>query len=335
MRVAVLGAGSWGTTVAALIADRHDTVLWSRRAELAEAIDVRHENPDYLAGFSLPESLRSTADLASVVDGADVVVVGVPSHGFRTILEATGDGVGRDVPVISLSKGIEQGTLLRMTEVVLDVLPDHRPDVVGVLSGPNLAKEIMAGQPAATVVSVRDHETATRLQDLFMTPKFRVYTNPDVVGCEIAGACKNVMAIASGMVSGLGFGDNTRATLITRALAELTRLGLALGGNPLTFGGMAGIGDLVATCYSTQSRNHTVGKGLGEGRALDEIIAEMNMVAEGVKSTEGVLALSHRYQVEMPIAAEVGRVLYHGVDPRESMTALMTRRATSEGHGIV
>ncbi|MDH3540194.1 MAG: NAD(P)-dependent glycerol-3-phosphate dehydrogenase [Acidimicrobiia bacterium] len=335
MRIAILGAGSWGTTIASLVADRHPTRIWARRDDLATAINLTHTNPDYLSGYELPHDLTASSDLSEVVADAEALVIGVPSHGFRAIVTEAAPLIGRETPIISLSKGIERETLMRMTEVILDVLPDHRSESVGVLSGPNLAREIMDGQPAATVISMRDNETAKSLQQAFMTPWFRVYTNPDVVGCEIAGACKNVMAIASGMVTGLGFGDNTRATLITRALAELTRLGLAMGGNPLTFGGLAGIGDLVATCYSTQSRNHTVGAGLGAGRALDDIIAEMKMVAEGVKSTEGVLELSHRHGVEMPIAVEVGQVLYHGADPMTSMTALMTRSAKPEGHGIV
>jgi glycerol-3-phosphate dehydrogenase (NAD(P)+) len=223
---------------------------------------------------------------------------------------------------------------MRMTQVAADVLPDHDSERIGVLSGPNLAKEVLVGQPAATVVAMTDTGVAAELQDVFMTPTFRVYTNTDVVGCESAGALKNVMAIAAGMADGLGFGDNTLATLITRALAELTRLGVAMGGQPLTFAGLAGTGDLIATCVSEQSRNHRVGFGLGEGRQLDDIIAEMNMVAEGVKSTRGILALAQQYGVEMPIAEQVGRVLYEGADPGDAVARLMTRAAKSELHGI-
>lgn len=333
-RVAVVGAGSWGTAVACLAAENVETVLWARREELATEIEDRRQNSDYLAGFTVTEGLRSTASLEVALEGADALILGVPSHGFRSVLERASHLLSDDLPIVSLTKGIEEGTLMRMTEVTLDVLRNHDPSRVGVLSGPNLAREIMAGQPAATVVAVADSGTAEALQGVFMSPRFRVYTNPDVLGCEIAGACKNVMAIASGMVSGLGFGDNTRAALVTRALAELARLGIAVGGHPLTFGGLAGVGDLVATCYSTQSRNYSVGHGLGEGRTVQEIIEEMNMVAEGVKSTSGVLALAVKHDIEMPIAAEVGRVLYEGADPAASMMALMTRAATSEGHGI-
>jgi glycerol-3-phosphate dehydrogenase (NAD(P)+) len=238
------------------------------------------------------------------------------------------------VPVVSLAKGVEQGTLRRMTEVIGEVLPTHLPERIGVLTGPNLAREIAAGQPAASVVAMGDEAAAHELQSLIMTVTFRVYTNPDVVGCEIAGALKNVMAIAAGIADGLGYGDNTKAALLTRGLAELTRLGIALGGNPLTFSGLAGMGDLVATCTSTQSRNRTVGVELGKGRKLDDIVADMKMVAEGVKSTAAVLELARRQRVEMPIAEQVGAVLYEGKRAEDLVTALMLREAKAELHGI-
>ena len=333
MRVAVVGAGSWGTAVAALVADKAPTVLWARRAELASTIDTSHVNADYLPGFDLPESLRATADLGEAVADATVIIMGVPSHGYRSVLSGLTD-LPADVPIISLSKGIEEGTLLRMTEVTADVLPEHPSGHIGVLTGPNLAKEVAAGQPAASVVAMSDADVAATLQDLFMAPTFRVYTNEDVVGCEAAGALKNVMAIAAGMAHGLGFGNNTLATLITRALAELTRLGVAMGGRPLTFSGLAGMGDLIATCMSEQSRNHRVGFGLGQGRSLDDIIGEMNMVAEGVKSTRGILALAARHGVEMPIAEQVGRVLYEGAEPGAAVAGLMGRDPKRELHGI-
>jgi glycerol-3-phosphate dehydrogenase (NAD(P)+) len=236
--------------------------------------------------------------------------------------------------VISLSKGVEQGSNLRMTEVVAEVLEGHDAGRIGVLSGPNLAKEVAAGQPTATVVAVRDEAVAAQLQQLFMSPTFRVYTNPDVVGCEIAGALKNVLAIGAGMAHGLDYGDNTKAALITRGLAELARLGVALGGDPMTFAGLAGMGDLIATCSSPQSRNRHVGVELGKGRTLDEIVAEMNMVAEGVKTTAAVLELAAREKVEMPLAEFVGRVLYQGARPADLVPELMGRRARPELHGI-
>jgi glycerol-3-phosphate dehydrogenase (NAD(P)+) len=334
VRTAVIGAGSWGTAVAALAAGKDQTVLWARRAELARRITGDHVNTDYLPEFSLPDRLTATADLAQAVTDAEAVIMGVPSHGFRSVLSEMAELIDPDLPILSLSKGIEQETLLRMTEVISEVLPEHRHDRIGVLTGPNLAREIMAGQPAATVVAMVDHSTAVGFQELFMSPTFRVYTNPDVVGCELAGALKNVMAIAAGMARGLGFGDNTLATLITRALAELTRLGVDLGGDPLTFAGLAGMGDLIATCISPKSRNQTVGYELGKGRSLDDIVTEMKMVAEGVKSTRAVLALAGRRGVEMPIAEQVGKVLYEGVAPRDAVLALMTRQAKPEHQGL-
>jgi glycerol-3-phosphate dehydrogenase (NAD(P)+) len=333
-RVAVVGAGSWGTAVAALVSNNAETFLWARRPELATTIIDRHENPDYLPGVVLPDNLRVTADIEEACASADVIVFGVPSHGMRAVLTDAAAFVRPAVPVISLAKGVEQGTLRRMTEVIAEVLPTHLPDSIGVLTGPNLAREIAAGQPAASVVAVRDEETAAELQRLLMTVTFRVYTNPDVVGCEIAGALKNVMAIAAGIADGLGYGDNTKAALLTRGLAELTRLGIALGGNPLTFSGLAGMGDLVATCTSTQSRNRTVGVHLGKGREIDDIVAEMRMVAEGVKSTAAVLELARRHRVEMPIAEQVGAVLYEGKRAEDLVTALMLREAKPELHGI-
>jgi glycerol-3-phosphate dehydrogenase (NAD(P)+) len=333
-RVAVVGAGSWGTAVAAIVANNAHTLLWARRPELAGAIADRHENADYLPGIALPEVLEVTADIEKACDHADVVVLGVPSHGMRAVLTQAAAFVRPAVPVVSLAKGIEQGTLRRMTEVVGEVLPTHLPDRIGVLTGPNLAREIAAGQPAASVVAMGDESTAHELQHLVMTATFRVYTNPDVVGCEIAGALKNVMAIAAGIADGLGYGDNTKAALLTRGLAELTRLGIALGGNPLTFSGLAGMGDLVATCTSTQSRNRTVGVELGKGRTIEDIVADMKMVAEGVKSTAAVLELARRHRVEMPIAEQVGAVLYEGKRAEDLVTALMLREAKAELHGI-
>ncbi|MDQ1534427.1 MAG: glycerol-3-phosphate dehydrogenase [Actinomycetota bacterium] len=333
-RVAVVGAGSWGTTVAALVAAHASTVLWVRSSELAGTIASTHENPQYLPGVTLPAELRVTASLEEACTGADVVVVGVPSHGFRAVLTDAVPFIAGDASVISLSKGVEQGTNLRMTEVVAEVLDGHDSGRVGVLSGPNLAKEVAAGQPTATVVAVTDDAVAAQLQQLFMSPTFRVYTNPDVIGCEIAGALKNVLAIGAGMAHGLDYGDNTKAALITRGLAELARLGVALGGDPLTFAGLAGMGDLIATCSSPQSRNRHVGVELGRGRTLDEIVAEMNMVAEGVKTTAAVLDLAAREKVEMPLAEFVGRVLYEGARPADLVPELMGRRARPELHGI-
>jgi glycerol-3-phosphate dehydrogenase (NAD(P)+) len=327
-RIAVIGAGSWGTAVAALAARQHPVRLWARRPELAIAINSTSENPDYLRGHRLPEGLEATNDLEEAVEGASIVALAVPSHGFAEVLADI--EVGPEVPIVSLTKGIEVETLRRMTEVVADLRPGHNPDRIGVLTGPNLATEVMAGSPTAAVVAMKNAEVATQVQAIFMGPTFRVYTNDDVVGCELAGSLKNVMAIAAGMSTGLGFGDNTRAALITRALAELTRLGVALGGAPATFSGLAGMGDLIATCTSPHSRNHRVGLELAAGKSLDEITGEMNMVAEGVKTTKAVLQLADGAGVEMPIAAQVGNVLYAGHHPRQAVLSLMTRASKSE-----
>ncbi len=332
MRIAVVGAGSWGTTVAALAVRNCPTVLWARREEVAAEVNGVHTNASYLSGFDLPTELEATASLERAVAGADVLVMAVPSQGFRAVLEEAAGCVRPWVPVVSLSKGLEQGTRKRMTEVVNDVLPGHP---AGVLTGPNLAKEVMAGHPAAAVMAMADERVALALQPVFATDSFRVYTNLDIVGCELAGALKNVMAIAAGMVDGMGFGDNTKATMMTRGLAELTRLGVALGGDPFTFPGLAGMGDLVATCSSSQSRNHHVGAELGKGRHLDEIIAEMNMVAEGVKSSRVVCELGREHGVEMPIADEVEAVCHRGRTAVEALTNLMKRQQRAELHGLV
>ncbi|MFQ5554017.1 MAG: NAD(P)H-dependent glycerol-3-phosphate dehydrogenase [Acidimicrobiia bacterium] len=334
MKVVVVGAGSWGTTVAALIGHKQPVTLWSRRTALAEVINATAENPDYLPQCRLPEGVAATSDLEAAVEAADVIVMGVPSHGYREVLASCATHIAPSTPILSLSKGIEQGSLMRMSEVTASVLPGHAVDRIGVLTGPNLAREVMTGQPAASVVAMADLDIARELQTLLMSRTFRVYTNQDVVGCEAAGALKNVMAIAAGMANGLGFGDNTKATLITRALAELTRLGVAIGGSVLTFAGLAGMGDLIATCMSSQSRNQRVGFGLGQGRRLDDIVAEMNMVAEGVKSTRGVLDLATRHGVEMPIAEQVGLVLYENTPAAAAVAALMGREAKAEMEGI-
>ena len=330
MKYAVIGAGSWGTTVASLLAVNVPTTIWARREAIARDIERKHRNKTYLKGYDLPAELHATDDLAAALAGADVIIMGVPSHGYRDVLTRAAGHIPNQTPIISLSKGIEAGTLMRMTEVTADVLPDHDPSVIGVLTGPNLAREIMDGQPAATVIAIPDLDVGRSVQRVIAGPRFRVYTNPDVVGSEAAGAVKNVMAIAAGMAAGKGYGDNTLATLVTRALVEVSRLGVAMGGDVRTFSGLAGVGDLVATCNSAQSRNHQVGFGLGQGRELHAIIDEMNMVAEGVKSTSGVLALAKRYDIELPIAEKVGEVLYDGLDTDDALHQLMTREVGSE-----
>lgn len=331
IRVSVIGAGSWGTTVAALAAHNAPTVLWSRRATLAEQIDQEHENGDYLAGYQLPTQLRATADLEQAVRQADLLVMGVPSQGFRGALESVKPYLRPWVPVISLSKGLELGTRLRMSQLIEEVLPGHP---VGILTGPNLAKEILAGHAAASVVAMDDHNIARAVQDIFQAELFRVYTNEDIIGCEMGGVLKNVIAIASGMADGLGAGDNTRAAVITRGLSEVTRMGVALGGEPLTFSGLAGMGDLVATCISPQSRNRHVGELLGKGQTIDEIIASMNMVAEGVKTSKVVMELSDELGIDMPIGSEVFACCHEGRTAAEAYTGLLRRGTGREMDGI-
>jgi glycerol-3-phosphate dehydrogenase (NAD(P)+) len=331
IRVAVVGAGSWGTTVAALASRNAPTVLWARRPELATELACHHRNSAYLPGFDLPEALEATSDLARAVGEADVLVMGVPSHGMRSTLRELAPHVRPWIPVVSLAKGLEEGTQLRMTEVISEELPGHP---VGVLTGPNLAQEIMAGQAAATVVAFSDDHIARELQKIFASELFRVYTNPDVVGCEIAGALKNVVAIASGMADGLGTGDNTRAAVITRGLAELSRLGRALGGQVVTFAGLAGMGDLVATCISRHSRNRYVGEQLGRGRPIADIVAEMRMVAEGIKTSSVVVEIGAQHGVEVPIATQIHAVVHEGRSAEEAYHHLLRRGYVSEIHGM-
>jgi glycerol-3-phosphate dehydrogenase (NAD(P)+) len=302
IRVTVLGAGSWGTTVASLVAGRHDTVLWARDPDDAASIQKTRENAKYLPGAVLPKRLRTTSDLAEAAGHAQVLIVGVPTSAFRATLLAAAPSVAPWIPVVSLSKGFEQGSRLRMTEVIRDVLPG-RP--AAALTGPNIAREIVDGSAAASVLATADLEVATELQRMLSRGVFRIYTNHDVVGCELAGALKNVVAIASGIAQGLFVGDNTRAAVMTRGLAELTRLGVAMGADPATFAGLAGMGDLVVTCMSPHSRNRFVGEQLGLGRPLDEILGDMTMVAEGVKTASTVHDIADELGISMPICETV------------------------------
>lgn len=327
MRVAAIGGGSWGTTVAHLCAHNADTMLWARRAEVCDSISNTHENSRYLEGFPLHSSLTASPDLAEVIADADVIIMGVASAGFPSTLEALTPLVHPSTPIVSLAKGFETGTGRRMTELISDALPDNP---VGVLTGPNLAKEILAGQAAASVIAFEDEQIAAQLQGLFAIDGFRVYTNSDLVGCELGGALKNVIAIAAGMADGLGAGDNTRAAVITRGLAEITRLGVAMGGRPETFAGLAGMGDLIATCISPQSRNRSFGEEFGKGRTVEEITGQMNQVAEGVKSAPIVARLGREHGVEMPIAEEIRAIVEDGRTAREVYRGLLKRPQLGE-----
>jgi glycerol-3-phosphate dehydrogenase (NAD(P)+) len=327
LRVTVLGAGSFGTTMAHLLTQNTPTLLWCRRPGIADEINHDHRNERYLPGYAIAPELRATASLEEAVREADVLVMAIPSHGMRASLEEVSKYIRPWVPIVSLAKGLEPGSHLRMTQVIREVLPDHR---AGALSGPNLAKEIMAGFAAASVIAVEDPDLGKQLQAIFNCGVFRVYTNRDVIGCELGGALKNVIAIATGMGDGLGVGDNTRSAVITRGLAELTHLGVAMGGEPATFAGLAGIGDLVATCTSTQSRNRHVGEQLGLGKTIEEISKEMNQIAEGVKTTAVAMELAERYSIDLPIAREVYGVLYEGRTAEEAYRGLTRRNPGSE-----
>ncbi len=327
LKVSILGGGSWGTTVASLVAKNNPTTLWARDKETVDGINTFHRNEKYLAGFTLTESLKASTTMADALKDADVIVMAVPTQCCRAVLEEAKVSIRPWVPIISLSKGLEQGTRLRNTEIIASIMPGHP---VGVLTGPNLAKEIMQGQAAATVLAMVDKRLAAPLQNVFSTGLFRVYTNDDVVGCEIAGALKNVIAIAAGMGDGAGAGDNTRAAVITRGLAELTRLGEVMGGKPQTFAGLAGMGDLIATCISPYSRNRSVGVELGKGKKIVDIIAEMNMVAEGVKTCGVVVELANIYGIEMPITQEVNKVLNHGGSVRDAFRGLLSSKTGQE-----
>lgn len=331
VHVTVLGGGSWGTTVASLAAGNTPTMLWARDADLAAEIDAEHTNSRYLDGRELPVSLRATSDLAEAVSTADVLVVGVPSHGIRAVLEEAAPNLRAWVPVLSLAKGLEAGTRMRPTEIISEVLPG-RP--VGLLAGPNIAGEILDGLAAAAVIATPDEAVGQALQPLFHSSRFRVYRNQDVLGSELGGVLKNIIAIATGMADGLGVGDNTRAMVITRGLHEITRLGSAMGGDPRTFYGLTGLGDLMATCMSPMSRNRRVGEAIAKGQTLDEIAAEMRQVAEGVKTARTVMELAADFDVRMPIAFEVDQVVNEGRGAQEAYRGLRSETAESELHEV-
>ena len=335
-RIAFIGAGSWGTATASLVAQKneHDVVLWARRAELAETINLWHENPEYLPDLPLPDSLRATNDMAEAVADAGIIVMGVPSHGFRAVLRDVVEHAREGALFVSLTKGIEVDTRKRMSEVMREEIPGVGDGALSVLTGPNLAKEIMKGYPAASTIACADKDNANALQAIFHSPTFRCYTNDDVIGCELGGAFKNVIAIAAGVADGLGYGDNTKATVITRGLAELARFSVKFGGKPLTFLGLAGVGDLMATCASPQSRNHSVGIELGKGRKIDEIVASMNMVAEGVKSCRPIYELGQEAGVYMPISEAVVGLCHHGRPVEEIVQDLLARDVRSEFEGV-
>ncbi|EFQ83546.1 glycerol-3-phosphate dehydrogenase [NAD(P)+] [Aeromicrobium marinum DSM 15272] len=328
--IAVMGAGSWGTAFALVLADAgNDVTMWGRRAELCEAISTTHENPDYLPGIELPDAVRATSDPAEALAGAEVVVLAVPSQQLRANLTDWGRHIGPDAVLVSLMKGVELGTHLRMSEVIAE-LTGAGPERIAVVSGPNLAREIAEREPAASVVACADRQVAESLQRICHSPTFRPYTNDDVVGCELGGTTKNVIGLAVGVAVGLGFGDNAKASIITRGLAETARLGAALGADPLTFSGLAGMGDLVATCSSPLSRNRSFGEKLGQGLTVDEVVAQTRQVAEGVKSCTSVKELAELHGVDMPIVQGVNALVKGEVGPRELVAAMISRATQPE-----
>ena len=326
--VAVLGAGSWGTTLADLLARKGEHVrLWAYEGEVVEAVNARHVNDLYLPDSPLAPALRAFADAREAVEGADVVLSVAPSHAVRGVVERIRGSVAPGTLVVSATKGIETDTLALMSDIFESDLPDAR---LAVLSGPSCALEVYAGQPTAVVAAARSEATARAVQAIFATPRFRVYTNEDLIGVEVGGALKNVIAIAAGMLEGLGLGHNPRAALITRGLAEITRLGVAMGADPLTFAGLAGMGDLILTTTGSLSRNRALGIALAEGQSFETYRAAHRSVAEGANTSRAAAALAERRGVDMPITSEVCRILFSGKSPRESAAGLMERDLKSE-----
>ncbi|MDT5282911.1 MAG: glycerol-3-phosphate dehydrogenase [Mycobacterium sp.] len=327
----VLGGGSWGTTVASICARRGPTLQWVRSEETANDINENRRNSRYLGNdVELSDTLRATTDFFEATNAADVVVMGVPSHGFRGVLTELAKELRPWVPVVSLAKGLEQGTNYRMSQIVDEVLPGHP---AGILAGPNIAREVADGYAAAAVLAMPDQHLAARLAELFRTRRFRTYTTDDVAGVEMAGALKNVYAIAVGMGYSMGIGENTRAMVMARAVREMSKMGEAMGGHRDTFAGLAGMGDLIVTCTSQRSRNRHVGEQLGAGKPIDEIVASMNQVAEGVKASSVIMEFANEYGLPMPIAREVDGVINHGTTVDDAYRGLAAEKPGHEVHG--
>lgn len=328
MRISVLGAGSWGTALAVLLCENdHEVTLWSVDKREVAMIDEKREQVEKLPGVRIPDRIRVTGELESSITGQDMLVLAVPSIFIRSTAHSIAPFVEDAQIIVNVSKGIEEGTLMNMTDVIEDEIPNAR---VGVLSGPSHAEEVGRRIPTTVVAGAHDQETAEIIQDAFMNSFFRVYTSPDMIGIELGAALKNVIALAAGVVDGLGFGDNTKAALITRGIAEITRLGTAMGGRAETFGGLSGIGDLIVTCTSTHSRNHSAGYLIGQGKTCQEAMDEVKMVVEGVYSAKAALDLAKKYHVEVPITEQVNRVLFEGIPAREAVPPLLMRNRTSE-----
>ena len=330
-RVAVIGAGAWGTALARHLADKQISVrLWAHEPEVVQAIEQRRENVVFLPGVQLPSTLTATDQLSDAVAGADCVIFAVPSHVARLVLSRIGPLLPQSVPFVSATKGIEETTLKLMTQVMQEILPGHMRNSLMVLSGPSFASEVSQGKPTALCLAGQDPGAVKAIQALFMTPTFRVYADDDLIGVQLGGSLKNVMALAAGVVDGLELGHNARAALITRGLAEMIRLGLAMGADPRTFYGLSGVGDLILTCTGPLSRNHSVGVRLGKGERLDGILASMQAVAEGVRTAKAALGLAQRCGVDMPIVQEVNAVLFADKSCRQAVGDLMERGAKEE-----
>ncbi|MCY9184305.1 NAD(P)H-dependent glycerol-3-phosphate dehydrogenase [Bacillus halotolerans] len=335
-RVTMLGAGSWGTALALVLADNnHDVRMWGHRAELIQQINDLHENKDYLPDVKLPESIRATTEIGEAVSDADFIIVAVPTKAIREVLRQAVPFMTKKAVFVHVSKGIEPDSLLRISEIMEFELPsDVRKDIV-VLSGPSHAEEVGLRHPTTVTSSSKSMQAAEEVQDLFINHNFRVYTNPDVIGVEIGGALKNIIALAAGITDGLGYGDNAKAALITRGLAEIARLGTKMGGNPLTFSGLTGVGDLIVTCTSVHSRNWRAGNLLGKGYKLEDVLEEMGMVVEGVRTTKAAYQLSEKYQVQMPITEALHQVLFNGQKVETAVESLMARGKTHEMEDLV
>ncbi len=331
VNVCVIGCGSWGTALAILLnRNGHEVTVWEFQKDLAQRVDRTRENPDFLPGIYIPENIVITSDLEMAVADKEVVVIAIPTHVVRSVCERLAHiKIGNPI-FVSGSKGIENKTLLRVSEIILQTVPSVSEDRMVVVSGPSHAEEVSREIPTVVVAACSDRGTARRVQSILMNPNFRVYTNDDVVGVELGGALKNVIAVAAGISDGVGFGDNTKAALLNRGMVEIIRLGTAMGAKPMTFAGLSGIGDLIVTCTSRHSRNRYVGEQIGKGRTLKDVLEEMVMIAEGVKTTESAIELSKKYDIDMPITTEVYNVLFKGKDPKKAVYDLMTREPKDE-----
>src|SRR5713226_5210252 len=331
MRTAVIGGGSWGTALASVLGrNGHDTMIWAHDAEVAKALAQKHENPKYLAGLQLSDKVSGTHDLAEALKGAELVVAVSPSHVTRSVMRDALPSMPRATPIVCATKGIENDSLLTMYEVLEEVLPPEIHPYLCCLSGPSFAKETVKRMPTAVVVASPWEKMAQRVQRVFSNDYFRVYTSIDVAGVELGGSLKNVCAIAAGISDGMGFGNNTRAAIMTRGLAELVRLAVKKGANPLTLSGLAGMGDLVLTCTGELSRNRTVGLGLGRGQSLPEVLAGMSQVAEGVRTAKSVHDLSRKTNTEMPLHEAIYKILYENLPPKAALQSLTSRELKSE-----